>query len=121
MSTILNSSLDTLPVELIHRIFNSLDEQTIILSLRYVCKRFYTIVNVYDHYKLNFESILKSNFDRICRFIQLENVISLTLSDEHMTPGQIQLFFSLFHIERFTRLCSLTLSDIEERYLKRIL
>ncbi|CAF0856438.1 unnamed protein product [Rotaria sp. Silwood1] len=121
MSTTLTSSLDTLPVELIHRIFSSLDEQTIILSLRYVCKRLYTIANVYDRYKLNFESILKSNFDRICRFIQPENVISLTLSDGHMTPGQIQLFFSLFRIEHFTRVCSLTLVDIEEHYLKQIL
>ncbi|CAF1201690.1 unnamed protein product [Rotaria sordida] len=74
-------------MELIHRIFNSLDEQTIILSLRYVCKRIYTITNVYDCYKLNFESILKSNFDRICQFIQPENVILLTLSDEHITSA----------------------------------
>ncbi|CAF1282231.1 unnamed protein product [Rotaria sordida] len=121
MSTTLTSSLDTLPVELIHRIFTNLDEQTIILSLRYVCKRLYMIVNVYDCYKLNFESILKFNFDRICQFIQPTNVISLTLSDQHITPGQIQLFFSLFRIEHFTRLSSLTLIDIEDRYLKQIL
>ncbi|CAF1342097.1 unnamed protein product [Rotaria sordida] len=121
MSTTLISSLDTLPVELIHQIFNSLDEQTIILSLRYVCKRFYTITNVYDCYKLNFQSILKSNFDRICRFIQPENVISLTLSDEHTTTDQIQLFLSLFRVEHFTKLCSLTLIDIKEHDLKQIL
>ncbi|CAF3369061.1 unnamed protein product [Rotaria sp. Silwood2] len=121
MSTTLTLSLDTLPIELIHQIFNSLDEQTIILSLRYVCQRFYTITNVYDCYKLNFQSISKSNFDHICRFIQPENVISLTLSDEHITPGQIQLFFSLLRIEHFTRLCSLTLIDIKENDLKQIL
>ena len=72
MSTALISSLDTLSMKSIHRIFNSFDEQTIILSLRYECKRIYTITNVYDCYKLNFESILKSDFDLICRFIQPE-------------------------------------------------
>jgi len=57
-------------------------------------------------------------------FIQPENVISLIISDEHKTPGQINLFLSVFDINKFTRLRSLTLIRVSDSdliiYLKHI-
>jgi hypothetical protein len=66
---------------------------------------------------LNLKSISKANFLFICQLIPFENVISLALSDEDKTRGQIQLFISLFNIEQFTRLQSLTLRQIDDQHL----
>ncbi|CAF1356192.1 unnamed protein product [Adineta steineri] len=112
-----SSMLDTLPVEILYRIFDNLDIQTIILSLRYVCKRFYFTTDSYNRYNFNFKSMSKPYFRFICRLIPYENVISLTLSDEDKTRGQISLFLSLCQIEQFTRLQSLTLLLIEDIHL----
>lgn len=124
MSTTSISSLDTLPVELIDRILDNLDVETVIFSLKHVCKRLDTIINTYFHlrgYKLNFDHISRSNFVRICHLIKPENVVSLTLSDQYTTAGQIELFLSFFFIERFVRLRSLTLLNIEDQQLTSVL
>src|SRR5262249_4158139 len=63
----------------------------------------------------------KSYFDSICRVIRPEKVVSITLSDEDTTPGQIGLFLSLFQISDFPRLCSLTLRYIDSKDLHGIL
>ena len=114
-------SLDALPVELLYRIFDSLDAETILLSVQYVCKRFHSVTNNYNRYKLNFKSIFKHKFHQLCHTSYPKNVTSLILSDENQTPGQTGLFLSLYHIEEYTRLKSVTLLSIEESYLKIIL
>lgn len=121
MSTKLMPSLNTLPPELIHYIFRYLDAPAIVRSLRGVCKKLYTIVKNYAQFKLNFESISKSDFLFLCNFIEYNNVVSLTLCDNESTPGQIEYFLSFVHISQFTRLRSLTLIEIEDCYLKIIL
>ncbi len=72
-------SIENLPVELFHRIFDNLDAQTILFSLRPVCRLFRSIVNSYDRYNLNFKTISKCNFHRLCRLIHPQHLISLTL------------------------------------------
>jgi len=118
------SSLYTLPIELLHRIIDYVDTETIFFSFRNVCKYFYTIINSYNQYKLDFRSMTKPAFHWISHFIQPENVISLVISNEHKTPGQINLFLSLFDINTFTRLRSLTLIEIDNSdlivYLKHV-
>jgi hypothetical protein len=113
--------LDNLPVELIYRILDCLDIQTIFHSLHGVCRRINYTLGTYNRYKFNFKSISKHDFHLICRLIPHKQVISLTLSDENDTPGQIWLFLSSFHIEEFVRLSSLTLHKIEETELEKIL
>lgn len=120
-TNIISYSLDTLPVELLHRIFDSLDAETILNSLQYVCKRLNSVTNNYNRYKLNFQSILKYKFHQLCRKTDPKNVISLILSNENQTPGQIGLFLSLYHIEEYIRLETINLISIEESYLKIIL
>lgn len=112
-----SSWFDTLPIELIYRIFDYLDVKTLLLSIRYVCKSLYLTTNAYNRYDFNFKSIAKPYFRFICEIIPLENVISLTLSDEDKTRGQIQLFLSLVDIEKLTRLQSLSLLQINEAHL----
>jgi len=117
-------SLYTLPIELLHRIIDYVDAETIFFSFRNVCKYFYTIINSYNQYKLDFRSITKPAFHRVRHFIQPENVISLIISNEYKTPGQINLFISLFNINKFTRLRSLTLIQVSDSdmniYLKHV-
>ncbi|CAF2902963.1 unnamed protein product, partial [Rotaria sp. Silwood2] len=118
-------SLQTLPIELIHRIFDQLDIQTIIFSIRSACKLFYSITNTYNRYALVFRYMSKSDLLLIARIIDPKNVISLTLSDENETHSEIQFFFSHFHIDQFIRLRSLTLFYIEyedlEKFQKHIM
>lgn len=108
---------ERLPVEILHRILDNLDIETILLSFRYVSKRFYSIVNTYNSYNFNFESISKRNFYLITQIIPFKYVISLTLSNKDKTNGQIQVFLSLFNLNEFIHLHSLTLLHIEDNYL----
>ncbi|CAF1200139.1 unnamed protein product [Rotaria sp. Silwood1] len=121
MTTNMMLSLNTLPVELLYRIFDSLDAETILFSIQYVCKRFHLIIINYNRYKLNFKTIFKHSFHQLCRITDPKNIISLILSDDNQTPGQIELFLSLYRIEEYIRLQSVTLMAIEEFYLNIIL
>ena len=105
-------STPALPVELLHRILDHVDSGTVFLSFRNVCQYFHTVIDSYNQHKLDFRAITKSAFHRIPRSIQPENVVSLTLSNDHRTAGQITLFLSLFDIHAFTRLRSVTLIRI---------
>ncbi len=121
MSNTFTASLLTLPVEILYHIIDYLDTPVIILSLSNVCTYFRAISNTYNRYRLDFNSISKPDFHRICRLIEPENILSLTLSDDNKTPGQIRLFLSLFNIDQFTRLFSLTLLGVNNDDLSRIL
>ena len=45
-------SLHTLPIELVYRILDNLNEKTIILSARNVCTRLNTIIDAYHRYQV---------------------------------------------------------------------
>jgi hypothetical protein len=47
------SSLLTVPVELVYRILDNLDEQTLFLSVRGVCIRLNLITDTYHRYQVN--------------------------------------------------------------------
>lgn len=106
-----------LPVEILYRILDSLDVQTILFSIRYVCRQLYFITNSYNRYRLDLSSISQAHFRLICQLIPMDNVISLILSDEDRTRGQIQLFLSLCSFDQLTRLQSLTLLQIDDTRL----
>ena len=121
MSTEQIPSLSTLPVEIILYIFRYFDAQTIVRSFRTICKRFYCIVNTYQQFNFDFNGILKSDFHFLCNYVQPKNVELLTLSDNDETPGQIEYFLSIFRINQFSRLRSLTILEIDDCYLTSIL
>jgi hypothetical protein len=116
-----SSCLLRLPVEILHHILDYIDVLTITLSLADVCEYLRAIVRTYNRYELDFSSICKSNFDQVVRLIEPETVLSLILSDENRTPGQIRLFFSSFEMSQFTRLVSLSLLGIAEHDLTSML
>jgi hypothetical protein len=69
MSNNINLTIQTLPVELIHRIFDNLDTETILFSIRPVCRSFRCIVNTYNRYVLDLQLISKPNFHVVFRSI----------------------------------------------------
>ncbi|CAF4366485.1 unnamed protein product [Rotaria sp. Silwood2] len=61
------------------------------------------------------------NIHLICRLIRPENVISLLLSGSSQQPDKLALFLSRIQIERFTRLHSLSFSDVKDETLDKVL
>ncbi len=57
------SSLHTLPVELVYRILDHVNDKTMFLSLSNVCTRLNTIMNTYHRYQVNFSFIFEIIFE----------------------------------------------------------
>jgi hypothetical protein len=111
-------SLLTLPAELLYRICDFLDTETILFSFRNVCKQLHAITNTYNQYKIYFHSMSEMN---ICRIIRPENIVSLDFWDRNTEIDWIELFLSIFDIHQFTRLRSLSLHKIKKNDLNIIL
>lgn len=120
MSISLIASLQALPVEILQHILDDLDAHTILFSFRNICRQFRAIVNNYNRYILNFQSISKPDFDLVCHLIDPCRVTSLILSENDETFDQIKLFLSHFNLRQFNRLRSLSLFIKEEEQLKTI-
>jgi hypothetical protein len=113
-------SIEDLPNEIIYRIYDNIDTNSII-CFSLTCKRFWKCRNNYNNYLINFKSILKKNFDLICRLIHPKNIRSLILSDDDQTPGQIKFFMKNFPINQLKQLKSLKLIHINENDLENFL
>ena len=111
---------DRLPVELLHTLFEYFLAHEILLIFADVSNHVDAVLQSYSAYLFNLKSIQKAHFDLLCHHIRSKQIISLTLSDDDDTPGQSELFFSRFQIEKFTQLRSLTLIHIEFDSLKLI-
>lgn len=111
-------SLLTLPAELLYRICDFLDVESIVFSFRNVCIQLHTIADTYNQYKIYFRSMLKMN---ICRIIPSENIVSLDFCERNREIDLIHIFLSMFNIHQFTRLRSLSLHMINNSDLNIIL
>jgi hypothetical protein len=107
----------TLPVEMIHRIFNELDGTTLFLSVRNVCQQLRTAVDTHQRYALDLTSISKPDFHRLVRVIRPERVTGLKLTNAELTPGLIGVLLSCVDIGLFTRLRSLTALNMNREEL----
>ncbi|CAF4784843.1 unnamed protein product, partial [Rotaria sp. Silwood2] len=106
--------IERLPTEIFHQIFGYVDAETILLSIRRVCRQWMASINTYNRYELNINSISKQNLALICRLIQPENVLSLTFADNNQQAAQIDLFLSLVDTQRLIRLRSLIFLGIDD-------
>ena len=117
-------SLDDLPTELIDRIFDYCDMRTILLSLRLVCKRLYATSNGYNRFTLIYDPSSTNYSEVIFRRIELEKIVSLTISSDHMRSDGLSSFATIFDIGQFTRLRSLTLDLFDstrlDDFLRRV-
>jgi len=112
---------DRLPAELLHMIFEYLSNCDVIWSFSNLSPYLNSVLNNYNYYTLNFQSISKSHFDFICNYLNIERIISLTLSNDLKTPGQVQLFFNHFQLRNFINLHYLTLLSVTNEDIYPIL
>jgi len=120
----LSKSLDTFPVEILHRILDYLEVKDILFSFRYVCTKFNAITNIYNRLTIepsNYQS--KVAVGRLCQIIEPEKVVSLILRKWNLTStfDEIDWFYSSIDIHQFTRLRFLNIANIKERHLQTIL
>jgi hypothetical protein len=106
--------LDQFPTEIFLIIFEYLWAHEILSSFHNMSVYLNNVLSSYNHYLVNLESIRKSHFDLICRYIRPEQVISLILSDKKETPNQSQLFQSFFSIEQFIHLRALKFIELDD-------
>jgi len=117
-----NCLLDLFPVEIFHLILDYLSTIDILRGFLKMSSYIDNIILNYNFYKINFESILKSDFDLICNYINGNKIKCLRLSDGNDTPNQSNLFFSLFKMEEFRlNLNDLSLININDQSMELIL
>jgi hypothetical protein len=68
MSDKMTSFLRTLPVQLVYRILDNLNEKAIFLSLCNVCKRLNIIIDTYHRYQVRFSLIFQVSFSSFSEF-----------------------------------------------------
>ena len=113
--------LNRFPVEILHQIFDYLSTCDILRGFLKINSYIDSVISNYNFSQINFQSILKYDFDLICKYINPRRMISLTLCDGIDTPGQSDLFLSLFNLEQFyLTLRSLTLIDVNDQSMKLI-
>lgn len=108
--------LDQFPVELVFDVFTYLTASEILHSFDNFSRYLKHCIRSYQQYKVNFKSIHKREFDRICNVIRPDQIMTLTLSDDEETPGQMPLFFARFPTfeQSFTRLEHLRVRNLED-------
>jgi hypothetical protein len=79
MSDKTTSSFITLPIELVYRILDKLDNFTILCSMQNVCTRINTIVNTYHRYQVNFFLPLKLDFHHLQNILHLHHIYIISL------------------------------------------
>ena len=111
-------SLLTLPAELLYRICDFLNTETLLCSVRYVSVKLYVIINTYNRYKIFCRSI--SNVI-ISRLILSENVTLLDLGTRNNAINWTEMFLPMFKTFKFTRLGSLSIHQTDDISLGIIL
>jgi hypothetical protein len=116
-------TLELLPNEILIECFEYVNPFEIFYSFGQLNSRFSRLIRS-TPLRLNFEYIRKSLFDQFCTILQsncqLKNEIrSLKLSNKD-TCGQIEHFLSLFSLNEFIQLRSLTLIQIEQNQFEKI-
>ncbi|CAF2196368.1 unnamed protein product [Rotaria magnacalcarata] len=115
-----HSLLDILPVELLYNIFTYFWAHEILFTFSNVSPCIDAALLSYASYQVNFKSILKTRFDLVCRTLQPDHIISLTLSGLDDTPKQCKIFMAHFRAEEFSKLRLFTLIKINKQGMKKL-
>ncbi|CAF0941400.1 unnamed protein product [Rotaria sordida] len=114
---------ELLPNEILLLCFQYLNILDIFCSFDQLNKRFSKLIRTIQ-FQLNFENVKKTIFDKFCIKMKLnpeiqKQIYSLKLSNED-TCGQIDAFLSIFSLNEFSSLQSLTLSEIEKENIEKL-
>ena len=103
----------SLPTEILHRIFDNLDENTILLSVQGTCKQLQLTVNAYNRFKLN--QISKQKLLSACQVLSPENIVSLCVTCDTNSDSSIN------YLQKFIYLRSLTLTGLSDNEFNLLL
>lgn len=117
------TNFEILPNEVLLFYFNFFDASELFYSFHGLNYRFNQLIQ-YSKLYLNFQSVRKSIFTQFCTEIlsneHIQNQIySLHLSNED-TCDQINTFLSLFPLNKFPQLRSLTLTKVKQKNIKKL-
>ncbi|CAF1189407.1 unnamed protein product [Adineta ricciae] len=118
-------SLFDLSPKLLHHIFDYCDTQTILRSIRCVCRKFYNSVNIYNRFELKYPIASNWNLENLAHAIQLDRFTSLFIFGD---PYKEYFFSDKWKMpdrfNQFMRLRSLTFYHVDcetvESIVKRI-
>jgi hypothetical protein len=93
-------------------------------SFIHLINQILVLLNLFKILSLDFQNVRKSTFDRFCMKMLLDpqiksEIYSLCLSNKD-TCGQIQAFLKLFSLHEFSRLQSLTLTQVTEENMEKL-
>src|ERR1700722_16262219 len=114
---------ELLPNEILFLCFQYFNILDIFYSFDQLNNRFSKLIRTI-RFQLNFENVQKTIFDKFCATMKLnpeiqKQIYSLKLSNEN-TCGQIDAFLSIFSLNEFSSLQSLTLSEIEKQNIEKL-
>ncbi|CAF1266176.1 unnamed protein product [Adineta ricciae] len=115
------SKFEQFPAEVFYLILDYLKTWEIFYYFYNKSQRMSMLLLNYSRYRIDFRSISRDNFDFFLEKIRLTNIISLILSNDNQTPGQIPLFLSLINPSDLFRLHYLSVLHIEEHHLLEFL
>jgi hypothetical protein len=108
--------LDRLPTEILYLIFSYLSPFEISFSFSNISKHLNNILHGYDlQYSINFRNISQKQLCSLKQHLRPERVISLFISNDENNLAKAKYFLSLFDMKLFTRLRSLSLSNIDNK------
>jgi len=88
----------TLPIELIYRILDNLDELTILLSMRNVCTRLNAITDTYHRYQV----MLSCFLSHIFIIFKLKNSLIKFLNIRSNSSNKLKIYIDLHNTESGT-------------------
>lgn len=115
------ASLISLPIELLHRVFDFVDAQTILLNIANVCQQLNFVSASYNRLKLKYDSSSHYNFKQISRLVCFDNVISLSIKNDHISNNRINRFIQFFGNCEFRRLRALSVTNCSYKEFEELL
>jgi hypothetical protein len=92
-------SLHSLPVELVYRILDNLDDKTILISCRDVCTRLNEITDTYHRYQVILGFTIKSHFHHLYnRIVLFVNMYINYFHDTYHTAGYVAYVSLIYYI-----------------------
>ena len=113
-------SIDCLPVEVLHRLFDDLDLSTLFFAVRQTCRHLRAVVNSYNRFSLHAPLISRRQLELLCRSIDPASIRSLTLNNDDQPFDSTALIFSYFQLRQLTCLQVLSVVVKKECQLKSI-
>ncbi|CAF1185496.1 unnamed protein product [Adineta ricciae] len=117
-----NATLEQLPPEVLHRIFDYCDDQTILLSIRGVCRQLRDVSSTYNRFELKYNLNKNWNYHALFHFLSPTCITSLIIDNTNYQNKSNLIPLSAMNIllTQFTQLRSLEFIDVQDSIIENI-